>query len=358
MSSNFIFSTISGGYFVSQIAILGNVLNAVDNIDAYFGNSGGAIANLVSLKYSGTSKSIEKVLYTIEKDIFVKPWVSNNHPLSGIISPFISLFKSSFYKESKGSKELIEIFYTENEFRNTEFWIGKFNIAANFNELVCTKEKGKSIFNSQLTNTEENKYMEDIAGNYNIQYANGKIDVISETLDSSASIPGYKPPVQDSNGNYYADGGISSASPGSYFSNIFLNYSKTKTDNYHFFYIIGSKYVDRNVDNLNPTNHWTIQIIDSMKSLLNFSKYKDRQILFDTWVKMSGQTSFNNAFSFSIKKGKDELKTFLDSIKDKHYFVTCYTKSEPVNILNFNKEDLKRIYKDAYDNTFFEIFYI
>ena len=39
----FVFSTISGGYFVSQTAILATILPAIDNkVDAFFGNSGGS----------------------------------------------------------------------------------------------------------------------------------------------------------------------------------------------------------------------------------------------------------------------------------------------------------------------------
>ena len=136
MSSTFVFSTISGGYFVSQTAILASILPAIDKVDAYFGNSGGAIANLIALKYSGTSESLERVLYAIDKDIFVKPWVSDNIPLSKILSPFFSMFTNSFYKDSKGPKELMEVFYTREELRKSEMWIGKFDITSNFNNLL------------------------------------------------------------------------------------------------------------------------------------------------------------------------------------------------------------------------------
>ena len=63
MSSIFIVSPISGGTFVSQTAILTHIRRVVPKVDAYFGNSGGAIANLIAMKYNGNRKSIEKVLY-------------------------------------------------------------------------------------------------------------------------------------------------------------------------------------------------------------------------------------------------------------------------------------------------------
>jgi len=209
MSSTFIFSTISGGYFVSQTAILSTILPAISQVDAYFGNSGGAIANLIGLKWSGTSESIERVLYSIDKDMFVKPWVSDNMPLSKVLSPFISLFTSSFYKDSKGPKEIMEVFYTKEELKKSEMWIGKFDINANFNHLLCSKKSGESIFDTQLSQSYNTTYLEDMTGSFNVEYAEGSIDTISQTLNATSAIPGYKPPI-DINGTPFVDGGVSS----------------------------------------------------------------------------------------------------------------------------------------------------
>lgn len=360
MSSTFIFSTISGGYFVSQTAILATILPNIAKVDAYFGNSGGAIANLISLKYSGTSESMERVLYAIDKDIFVKPWVSDNMPLSKILSPFISLFTSSFYKESKGPKELMEVFYTKEELRKAEMWIGKFDINANFNHLLCSKKSGQSIFNTELSQTYNTKYLEDMTGSFNVEYADGDIDVISNTLNATSSIPGYKPPV-DIDGTPFVDGGVSSPSPGSAFTNVLLEYSDSKAAAHKFrvFYNIGPKFVDSDIEYVKPSSHWSSQIFRTLKSLLNFSISRERQMLFNTWLKMCDKTHYNTAdVAFKKVTGKEALKTYLDTLTAKHYFVTCYSIDESINVLNFNKDDLKRVYKKCYDNVFFEIYSI
>jgi len=362
MSSTFVFSTISGGYFVSQTAILASILPAIDNVDAYFGNSGGAIANLIALKYSGTSESLERVLYAIDKDIFVKPWVSDNFPLSKILSPFISMFTNSFYKDSKGPKELMEVFYTREELRKSEMWIGKFDITSNFNNLLCSRKKGESIFQTQLAKTYNSTYLEDMTGTFTTDYADGNIDIISDTLNATSAIPGYKPPI-DINGTFYVDGGVSSPTPGSSFTNILLEFCREKTqqdENYKFriFYIIGPKFIDSDIEYVNSASHWSSQIFRTLKSLLNFSISRERQMLFNTWLSICGTTIYNNDVKYEKVTGRANLKTSLDALEDKNYFVTCYSIDESINILNFNKDDLKRVYKKCYDNVFFEIYYI
>ena len=360
----FVFSTISGGYFVSQTAILATILPAINNqVDAYFGNSGGAIANLLALKYSGTSESIERVLYSIDKDMFAKPWVSDNMPLTKVLSPFVSMFTNSFYKESKGPEELVEVFYSKDELRNAEMWIGKFDINANFNNLLCSKKKGNSIFNTQLSQTHNTKYLEDMTGSFTIEYADGNIQTISNTLNATSAIPGYKPPI-DIDGTLYADGGISSPTPGSAFTNILLEYAVANpiaddANKFQFFYVIGPKFVDTDIEYVKPTSHWSSQIFRTLKSLLNFSITRERQMLFDTWVKITGQSNYSSSITGPEKiKGKDNLNTRLTALNNKHYFITCYSSDDTISVINFSKDDLKSTYKKCYDNVFFEIFYI
>jgi len=359
----FVFSTISGGYFVSQTAILATILEALPDskITGYFGNSGGAVANLIALKFSGTSESMERVLYAIDKDIFVKPWVSDSVPLSKILSPFISLFTNSFYKDSKGPQELMEVFFTKEELRKAEMWIGKFDINANFNHILCSKEKGNSIFDTQINKIYQTTYFEDITGTFNVKYANGDIKTISQTLNATSSIPGYKPPIEI-DGTLFVDGGVSSPTPGSSFTNILLEYgiNQVGVNKYQFFYVIGPKFVDTDVEYVKPSSHWSSQIFRTLKSLMNFSISRERQLIFDTWLKMCGKTHYSTdiGVNFEKVKGKANLKTRLTALNSNHYFVTCYSSDDKVNILNFNKEDLKTIYKKCYDNVFFEIYYI
>jgi len=360
MSSTFVFSTISGGYFVSQCAIMASILPTITKVDAYFGNSGGAIANLISLKWSGTSESIERVVYSIDKDMFVKPWVSDNMPLSKVLSPFISLFSNSFYKDSKGPQELMEIFYSKEELKKSEMWIGKFDINANFNHLLCSKASGSSIFNTELIKSYNIEYLEDMTGSFNVEYANGDIKTLADTLNATSAIPGYKPPI-DIKGTLFVDGGVSSPTPGSAFTNVLLEFSDAKiladaNHKFRIFYNIGPKFIDSDIEYVKPTTHWATQMFRTLKSLLNFSISRERQLLFDTWLRMCNKTVYDNTITFKKVTGQKELKDYLVTLNQQNYFVTCYSSGESLNILNFDKEDLKRVYKDCYDNVFFEIY--
>lgn len=362
MVKTFVFSTISGGYFVSQtalITIVKEVLGSTD-IDALFGNSGGAIANLLSLKYSGTKESIERVLYSIDKNMFIKPWVSENHPLYKVMSPFVSLFKGSFYKASDTQEDLVSAFFTETELKNTEMWIGKYDISSNFTSLLCSKSQSETIFSNLINTAEQTKFLEDMSFTYRIEYANGNIKTISDTLNATSAIPGYKPAI-NIDGVYYVDGGVSSASPGSSFVNILTRHAddNNHTEIYRFFYIVGDKYIDEDIEMLRYGGHWSKQISGTLKSVLNASIYRERQLMFQTWLNMANKTTYKNTeVNFVTKKGKGELKEFYDSNTNAHMFVTCYSRGPSIDIINFSKEVLKDTYKKCYDEAFFEIFYV
>ena len=257
--------------------------------------------------------------------------------------------------------EFIKVFYTENELKQTEFWIGKYNLNSNFTTLLCSKNKGESIFNNYITSSSDLRYIENITGTFEIDYADGNLEKIADTLNATSSIPGFKPPIKI-NDTFYVDGGVSSPSPGSTFTNVLLKYGAAQlaadnTEKFHFIYTIGEKYIDKDIERIKPLSHWSMQMYMTLKSLLNCSKIRERQLMLNTWAHIIGETSFDN-IQFTTIKGKKDLKTFLTANNNKHIFITCYSKGDSCDILNFTKEDLKRLYKDCYDKSFFEIFYV
>lgn len=359
MVKTFVFSTISGGYFVSQTAILTIVKQVTepDGIDAMFGNSGGAISNILSLKYSGTTESIERVLYSIDRNMFIKPWVSENNPIYKILSPIVSLLKESFYKASDTQEDMISTFFTKSELKNAEVWIGKYDISSNFTSLLCTKTETESIFSNIINLPEQVKFLEEMGTTYRISYAGGDIRRISDTLNATSAIPGYKPAIMIED-TYYVDGGVSSPTPGSSFVNILTKYAEiNNAEKYRFFYVIGGKYIDEDIEMLKYGGHWTKQISRTLKSVINSNIYKERLLMFQTWLNMIGKTTYKaDEIPCIIKKGKNELEEFYINNPGRHMFITCYSTGPPINFTNFSKQDLKDTYKKCYDNAFFEIF--
>ena len=360
MTKIFVFSTISGGYFVSQTALVTIIREVIPKKPtAMFGNSGGGIANLLSMKYSGTKESIERVLYSIDRTMFIKPWVSETHPFYKVLSPLASLFQESFYKSSDNQEELFNTYFTESELKDSELWVGTYDITSNFTSLLCTGSKSNSIFENTIDTPPEVDYLEKVAGVYKVEFANGDIGKISKTLAASSSIPGYKPPVEIDN-SFYVDGGVSSPSPGSSFVNL-LTTLVTGGEPIIFFYVIGDKYIDKDIEMLGKGGHWGTQISRSLKSVLNSSIYRERQLMLQTWVSMIPAVLAIDNLSdtnYVSKKGKDELKAFYDGHPDKHMFITCYSKGPTVDIINFTKEDLRSTFHECYDKAFFEIYYL
>jgi len=357
MSKTFVFSTISGGYFVSQTALV-TIIREVIQIKptAMFGNSGGGIANLLSMKYSGTKESVERVLYSIDSTMFIKPWISETNPFYKIMSPFSSLFQESFYKSSDNQEELFNTYFTQTELKDCELWIGTYDVTSNFTSLLCTGAKSNSIFVNSIDAPTEVDYLEKVAGVYKVAFANGDIGKISKTLMASSSIPGYKPPVEI-DGSFYVDGGVSSPSPGSSFVNLLTTLPSlplSSDEKFVFFYVIGDKYIDKDIEMLGKGGHWGSQISRSLKSVLNSSIYRERQLLLQTWVSMIGATKLSDT-TYVTKKGKDELAAFYDN--EKHMFITCYSKGPTVDIINFTKDDLRTTFHECYDKAFFEIYY-
>lgn len=354
--STFVFSCISGGYFVSQTAILAMLLDSLDkstktnkNIDFYFGNSGGAISNIISIQYSGEIETIERVLYSMNSSMFLSNWVSGNVPFSNVSSKLISMFKSSFYTQGKGSKNLLDTFYTSRQLKETEIWIGKFNLDKSKTDLVCTSSEANSNLNPYINSN----YMSDLSNVFEIKYANGDKDVIADSLNATSSLPGFKPPLKIGKYNYM-DGGLGSASTGSLLLNSIKKYSNDNTGNkYQFFYVVGPNYTTFEPKS---ESHWTQELTFAVNQLTRSLIYRERQQIFETWMDIVSVSDISALVKTTVT-GHTQIKNFFSTLGNKHFFATCYTKDKKLNILNFDKNDLKTIFDDTYNSVYFEIYY-
>ena len=348
MSLTLIVSPISGGLFVSQIATITAILETGVKVDAYFGNSGGAITNLLALKFnmSNPKNSMLRSLLRINKSMFTKPLVSTTNPLSPILSPLISLFSSHLNKNGSGVLTLISELFTESELKSTEFWIGRYNIKGNYNELVCSKSQS-DFFELDIN------YLRNINGTYNISYIDGEIEQIANAIGASISIPSLIPPSQDNN-NLYWDGGIAMASPFTAFVTSWYKKLVATNEKAQIWYNMGSNYIDSDIEYFNESAHWSKHLLTTIKWMINFTIQRERQVVYDMW---SVIVDNNNKKITTVKKTGKELKTFYPTIQDKYYFITCYSSVTGINLTTFTQETLKKEYNEAYDSTTFEISY-
>ena len=354
--SMFVFSCISGGYFVSQSAILTILLESLNksektnkNIDFYFGNSGGAISNLISTQYSGEKETIERVLYSIKNSMFLSNWVSGNVPFSNVSSKLIAMFKSSFYTQGKGSKNLLNTFYTSRQLKETELWIGKFNLDKSKTDLLCTSSQA----NSKLSTYINSDYMTDLSNVFEIKYADGDKDIIADSLNATSSLPGFKPPLKIGKYNYM-DGGLGSASTGSLLLNSIKRYSQQNNDKkYQFFYVMGPNYSEFAPK---PESHWAKELTFAVNQLTRSLIYRERQQIFETWMNIISVSDISGLVKITVT-GQTQIRDFFNEHGSKHFFATCYTKDKKLNILNFDKGDLKTIFEETYNSVYFEIYY-
>ena len=352
MTTKIVFSSISGGYFVSQTSILTAIKTAFpdgQDFNIYFGNSGGAISNLLSLQYNGTKESVERALYSVTSSMFISPWVSTNIPFSSVASRMFSMFKSSFYNDGNGSKDVLNSFFTQRQLANAELWMGKFSIETNKNALLCTANTSNSVLRPYINDD----YVKEFSSIETIKYAAGNIDNIAETLNATSSIPGYRPGVKIKD-TEYMDGGLGSASSGSLLSNSIWRYSQANAFNkYQFFYVIGPDFKD---EKESRKTHWVQELGTALKQFTRTSIYRERQTLFDLWMRIIGQNDISS-LTYTKISSRADLATFFTNNNNKHYFITCYTKNRKVNIINFTREDLKEVFDDCYDNVYFEVYY-
>jgi hypothetical protein len=343
----YLISTVSGGYFIRQLAIIQQIMSTGVTIDAYFGNSGGAIANLLSMKYTNTTQSVLRVLNALRPEMFATPWVQAGG--LQIFSPLISLFSNSLFDDSKGVLQILKTFYTKEELQSQEMWIGKYDAHANFNLVMGTMQEGQSRF-TNINSADNKRYFEDMTGTFNIEYANGNFETISKYIEATSNIPGFKPPTDGK----FIDGGVGSASLGTIFINLFKE-DFDVNENLIMFYNQGRQYIDEDIETMSTRRHWMIQMSKMGQWLINFRILTEKQMLFEAWLSMIGKTFTEVTFeSMSLAR----FSAFINDGTNRHMFVTTYTdKGDKINIVNFKYKDLEKSYKDALNSTKYDVFH-
>lgn len=354
----YIISTVSGGYFIRQLAAIEHIRSMGLSIDGYFGNSGGAIANLLSIKYNNSTESILRILNSLRSNMFANPWVRARG--LQMFSPWISILSDSLYDGSKGIKEILKMFYTPAELRGVEMWVGRYDACANINYVMSTKAEGTSNFTT-LTDANNTRYFEDMTGTYDIEYANGNFDVVSKYIEATSNIPGVKPPTEGK----YIDGGVGSASLASIFVNVFKdNYDNevpqgvdggTRKTNVVMFYNQGRHYIDEDIETFSSDRHWIVQMSKMGQWLINFRILTEKQLLFEAWLGMIGK-KFNEVTFTAMTE--PQFRTFISDGTERHIFATTYSENgEKINIVNFNYRDLEKSYKDSLKSTKFDVYH-
>ena len=348
-------SSISGGYFVSQMAIMTILMEVrskskiIDKhfLDLYFGASGGALTNMISTCFEETKESIERLLYSLQSEIFVKNWWKGK--IKFLDSKIFYLFKNSFFESSDNIFDVVSELTSNNQFNNSdspELWTLTFNINKSKPTIFCSKKKDHSLFKDSMNI--ENNFV-----NFEYVFLEGNLEKISKTVMASASVPGVKEGVEINNDSH-VDGGVSNPTPYIYFSKILYSKNKNKEISrpYHYYYLLPHGKKETNEEKVSNS------IADAFLNNLSFSVFNDREFVFNSWLKLI-DTEEDKLEKIKIQNiKKKNLLDLLEKFHSLDYFITFYADCIPINITKFNGDDLENCFHESYNNINLEMFVI
>lgn len=362
----YFFSPISGGYFISQIAQMAMILEARagKQPNAYFGASGGNIASIISLGFYQTKESLLKIASRLSSEFFVKEYLQGkfkyfDNPIFGINC------YEGIRRPGIGTEELFDNLFSDEKIKTSpELWTLIYNNTKFKGEITCTKREEESMFRDYI----KKDYIDKL-GCGDIHYLDFSKELIAKVALASATIPGIRSNVEIWD-DEYIDGGMSSASPGSFLCEAIRNEYKDYDDGsyrtkLHYFYFTSTdldndsnrKLFIKGKETDNSKKHWLINLPNQLKTLPVSSIYNDKRCLLENWLRIlnigiedTTEKSYKN-----VNVGK--LKEILDSNDSKHYFIETFSKDCFVDILNFNGEDLKEQFIKGCDSMDIKIIY-
>lgn len=234
---------ISGGGFVSQLAILQHLCEINFIPDVTLASSGGNVAAYIAAAANWTWSGIERVARELNQELFARPW--NN---ISTLSTIIGYFKGDVYNKGCGVYEFLQKYFDTNTIVQHEIWTGTYNKNRQQARLFCNKKRGTTVMDVSHIDHDLTQSMTPV-------FADGNIVVISEANMASASIPAIVPP-QKILGEDYIDGGIASASPLTIMQEPILQGTRGKS--MHMIYV-------NSVDLSRPVNKPIHNVIDTWR---------------------------------------------------------------------------------------------
>src|SRR3972149_11408146 len=113
---------VSGGGFVSQLAIIQHLCESHIVPDLTLSSSGGNVAAYVAAAADWKWPGIERVAKDLTQDLFVRPW-SNITSVAFIMG----YFKGDVYNRGSGVHEFLSRHFNTKTITNYEIWTGTYN---------------------------------------------------------------------------------------------------------------------------------------------------------------------------------------------------------------------------------------
>ncbi len=278
---------VSGGAFVSQLAIL--QLLGINDIkpDITLASSGGNLASYIAAGSNMNWNSIELNSSKLSSKIFVKPW----SPLS-LTSLIAGYFQGNLYNRGEGDINFLKSCFNHITIKDFEIWTGVYNVDYQKAKIFCNRSKEDSILKIDSIDMELTQCLD-------FEYCNYNFDLIGKVCSASAGIPAFVPP-QIIDGQRYIDGGISSASPLTSMSDSIIDLGKK--NNLHMFYV-------NSVDLNNFQGYKVNNLIDNWR-LATYNMIKSQTLCDRLFaVQILKQLAANSAKKMKYEEGVFTLET-------------------------------------------------
>lgn len=236
---------VSGGGFVSQLAIIQHLCESKFIPDLTLSSSGGNVAAYVAAAANWKWAGIERIARELSQDLFAKPW---NSVLS--LSMIIGYFKGDVYDKGMGVRDFLSRHFTSSTITKYEIWTGTYNKSRQKARLFCNRSKEESIVDISCIDHDLTQSMEPI-------FSNGDIELIAQAGVASASIPAIVP-AQKILGEDYIDGGVAGASPLTIMQEPILKFTQENQASLHILYINS---IDLSCSNVKPIHN----VLDTWK---------------------------------------------------------------------------------------------
>jgi predicted acylesterase/phospholipase RssA len=322
---------VSGGGFVSQLAILQHLCESDIIPDISLASSGGNVAIYIAAAAGWKWAGIERIARELRGDLFVRPW-SSILPLSFIIG----YFKGDVFNKGGGVKDLLTHFFPLQSISTYEIWTGTFNKHRQRARLFCNKKMEDSILDVSCIDHDLNRSMAPI-------FMGGHIEAIAKASMASASIPAVVP-AEIIEEEAHIDGGVAGASPLSIMQEPILKYVRTHGSSLHLFYINSidiSSSIGKECHNVVDT--WRQATTDLIRS----QTVNDRLSAYELLRCHPGvlrQEQFECTYDNIERVKKIQAKI-------RYSLLEIYPKTNlDINVINFTGDEVVGSIKAAYDN--------
>jgi predicted acylesterase/phospholipase RssA len=200
MTSEILILPVSGGGFVSQIALLLELSKINYKPDLTLASSGGNVAAYLAAAADWNCYAMYRLAQKLNHKLFLNSW----HEITSF-NILIGFFQSNIFNQGKGVEKLLNSYFDGDSILKYEIWTGTYNTTRQKPRLFCNLSKDQSQINYSKINSEITNAMEPI-------YCAGDLKLISTASLASASIPSIVP-AQRIHNEEYVDGGICGSSP-------------------------------------------------------------------------------------------------------------------------------------------------